>query len=156
MQLVNGGFAGLFLFESEDMSAEEKLMEAKDSVARSWEPRGHFHHVGFVVASIQQTVQGFRESLDAEWDGVIVHDANQEVRVTFLQSKEPADPLFELVEPASEDSPVMSFANKGGGIHHVCYIVGSLEAQLDRCRSQRMLVVRPPLPAAALPGPGRD
>ena len=139
------------VFETPGIPPEE-LKPQDISIARSWEPKGHFHHVGFVVSSIQHTVQGFRESLDAEWDGVVVHDPNQEVRVTFLQSKSPDDPLIELVEPASENSPVMSFASKGGGIHHVCYLVESLEQQLDRCRSQRMFIVRPPLPAAAFGG----
>ena len=27
-----------------------------------------FHHIGFVVASIQDSVQGFLQSLQAEWD----------------------------------------------------------------------------------------
>jgi len=30
---------------------------------------GSFHHIGFVVASIQNSVQGFLNSLQAEWDG---------------------------------------------------------------------------------------
>ncbi|HVO63592.1 MAG TPA: VOC family protein [Terriglobales bacterium] len=119
------------------------------SIATSWAPKGTFHHVGFVVASIQDTVHGFAQSLDATWDGHIVHDANQCVRVTFLAGKNPADPLFELVEPAGEKSPVLSFAQKGGGLHHVCYVVQSLEGTLLECRKRGMIIVRPPLPAAA-------
>jgi methylmalonyl-CoA/ethylmalonyl-CoA epimerase len=122
------------------------------SIALTWAPEGTFHHVGFVVASIQETVQSFIESLDAEWDGQIIHDSNQEVRVTFLRSKNPADPLFELVEPASEKSPVLSFVRKGGGLHHVCQVVDSLDATLLQCRSRGMIVVRPPLPAVAFGG----
>jgi methylmalonyl-CoA/ethylmalonyl-CoA epimerase len=122
------------------------------SIAATWAPQGSFHHVGFVVASIQKTVKEFASSLGAQWDGVIVHDPNQKVCVTFLQSSNPADPLFELIEPAGEDSPVLISARKGGGIHHVCYAVDSLEEQLERCRSQRALVVRRSTPAVAFGG----
>jgi methylmalonyl-CoA/ethylmalonyl-CoA epimerase len=99
------------------------------SIALSWAPQGSFHHVGFVVASIQNSVKGFAESLEAEWDGVITHDPNQVVRVTFLRSKSAADPLFELIEPAGEKSPVIPFLKKGGGLHHLCYEVPELEKQ---------------------------
>ncbi len=122
------------------------------SIAATWAPQGSFHHVGFVVASIQKTVKEFASSLGAQWDGVIVHDPNQKVCVTFLQSSNPADPLFELIEPAGEDSPVLISARKGGGIHHVCYVVDSVDEQLERCRSQRALVVRRSTPAVAFGG----
>lgn len=122
------------------------------SIALTWTPQGTFHHVGFVVGSIQETVHSLAQSLDAEWDGHIIHDPNQAVRVTFLRSKNRADPLFELVEPVGEKSPVLSFAEKGGGLHHVCYVVESLDTMLTQCRSQGMILVRPPLPAAAFGG----
>ena len=122
------------------------------SIATRWAPPGNFHHVGFVVASIEATAQAFAKSLEARWDGVIVHDPNQGVRVTFLTGSHPADPLFELIEPAAEDSPVLISVKKGGGIHHVCYLVDSLDEQLERCRSDRTLIVRPPTPAVAFGG----
>jgi methylmalonyl-CoA/ethylmalonyl-CoA epimerase len=124
----------------------------RSSIALSWTPQGTFHHVGFVVASIQISVKGFAESLEADWDGVITHDPNQVVRVTFLRSKSAADPLFELIEPAGEKSPVIPFLKKGGGLHHLCYEVRDLEKQLELIRSQGGLITRPPMPAAAFGG----
>jgi methylmalonyl-CoA/ethylmalonyl-CoA epimerase len=122
------------------------------SIALTWSPRGSLHHIGYVVDSIEQKVQSFSDALQSEWDGHVVHDPNQHVRVTFLQSKNPVDPLFELVEPAGEKSPVLSFLRKGGGLHHICYVVDSLESALAQCRSRGMLVVRTPVPAAAFGG----
>jgi methylmalonyl-CoA/ethylmalonyl-CoA epimerase len=88
--------------------------------------------------------------MDATWDGVIVHDPHQRVRVTFLRTNNAADPLMELIEPAGDNSPVLSFIKRsGGGLHHVCYVVDNLEAQLENSRAQGNLIVRPPLPAAA-------
>ena len=127
-------------------------MQIKDSIAATWAPQGNFHHIGFVVSSIDKSVEGFRISLAARWDGVIVHDPAQKVRVTFLESGNRADPLFELIEPAAEDSPVQLAAQRGGGVHHVCYLVDSLDVQLERCRSQRALLVRRSTPAVAFGG----
>jgi methylmalonyl-CoA/ethylmalonyl-CoA epimerase len=115
-------------------------------------PEGTFHHVGFVVASISGSVQGFIDVLQAEWDGVIFHDPNQMVRVTFLHGKGAGNPRLELVEPAANDSPVIPFLKKGGGLHHLCYEVENLDRQLAFCRSQGSLIARPPLPAVAFDG----
>jgi methylmalonyl-CoA/ethylmalonyl-CoA epimerase len=122
------------------------------SIPLSWAPQGTFHHVGFVVASIEKSVKGFSESTESEWDGVVTHDPNQGVQVTFLRSKEAANPLIELVEPAGENSPVIPFLKKGGGLHHLCYEVDSLEKQLELIRSKGGLITRQPLPAVAFGG----
>ena len=111
-----------------------------------------FHHIGFVVASIQDSVQGFLQALQAEWDEIIFQDPNQAVRVTFLQSTRAGSPVIELVEPAGEKSPVIPFLKRGGGLHHLCYEIDNLEEQLQLSRSQGGLVVRPPLPAVAFGG----
>jgi methylmalonyl-CoA/ethylmalonyl-CoA epimerase len=113
---------------------------------------GNFHHIGFVVASIQNSVQGFLDALQAEWDGTIFHDPNQAVQVTFLHGKHPGNPVLELVEPAGEKSPVTPFLKRGGGLHHLCYEIDGLEDQLALSRAQGGLVVRPPLPAVAFGG----
>jgi methylmalonyl-CoA/ethylmalonyl-CoA epimerase len=115
-------------------------------------PKGNVHHLGIAVASIVNTVQSYAESLKAEWDGEIIHDPNQDVRVTFLASRNNADPLTELVEPVGDSSPVMSFVKRGGGLHHVCYLTDCLQKELEDARTRGSLVVRPPLPAVAFGG----
>jgi|SRR5579862_2571095 len=111
-----------------------------------------FHHIGFVVASIENSIQGFLQSLDAEWDGKIFHDPNQVVKVTFLHGRLAGTPVLELVEPAGESSPVLPFLKRGGGLHHLCYEVGDLEEQLRLSRLQQGIVVRSPVPAVAFGG----
>lgn len=126
--------------------------ETTGPVSLTWAPKGTFHHVGFVVASIQDSVRSFAASLDATWDGEIIHDPNQAVRVTFLQGARYADPLIELVEPAGEKSPVIGFLQRGGGLHHLCYQVENLEEQLQRNRAAGEIIARSPLPALAFGG----
>jgi methylmalonyl-CoA/ethylmalonyl-CoA epimerase len=123
-----------------------------NAISISWQPEGAFHHVGFVVASIPRTVHGFSSMLQTDWDEQIIHDPNQGVRVTFLKSRRPGDPLWELVEPVDEKSPVYSLAIKGGGLHHVCYVVDNLEQALAGARALGALVTRQPMPAVAFGG----
>jgi len=110
------------------------------------------HHIGFVVASIAASIDGFVRSLSAEWDGKIFADPHQRVKVTFL-STSPADPQIELIEPAEEGSPVGKFlVDRGGGLHHVCYEVEDLEQEMQERRSKGGLIARRPKPAVAFGG----
>src|ERR1700761_7746507 len=95
----------------------------KQAVRAGFLPNGNctLHHLGFVVASISAVVEGFAFSISAKWDGEITHDPIQRVRVTFFTPLDVRNPVYELIEPASEASPVSSFLKKRGGLHHVCY-----------------------------------
>jgi catechol 2,3-dioxygenase-like lactoylglutathione lyase family enzyme len=110
------------------------------------------HHIGFVVASIRQVGSQFAESLGVQWSGEIIHDPLQEARVTFLRVAGPETPAVELVEPDGEKSQLHNFLRRGGGLHHLCYEVDSLDAQLVQSRSAGGLILRKPLPAAAFGG----
>ncbi len=110
------------------------------------------HHVGFVVSSIQDCAESFALALGATWDGKIVFDPLQKVRVTFFQGRSCTDPLLELVEPGGPESPVSRFVERGGGLHHLCYEVKDLESHLEFCKSVGSIVIRPPVPAVAFGG----
>jgi methylmalonyl-CoA/ethylmalonyl-CoA epimerase len=120
-----------------------------NTISLTWQPEGAFHHIGFVVASIHNSVQGFANMLQVAWDEQVFHDPIQGVRVAFLKSLRSGDPLWELVEPADEQSPVHSLAAKGGGLHHVCYVVENLEQALAEARSLGAVITRKPAPAVA-------
>ena len=111
-----------------------------------------FHHVGYVVGSIAKVGEDIARSLGAEWDGVIIHDPLQEARVTFIRCGGPETPAVELVEPAGDKSPLHQVVAKGGGLHHICYEVDSLDVQLPQSRAAGCLVVKDPLPAVAFGG----
>jgi len=111
-----------------------------------------FHHVGFVVADIAASVEGFARSLGAEWDGCIYEDPHQRVKVTFLSTGR-SDPRIELVEAAGESSPVLRFlTEKGGGLHHVCYEVDDLERGMAEMKARGAMIARRPKPAVAFQG----
>ncbi len=134
------------------MCSKRDALLVMKTISLTWQPHGAFHHVGFVVTSIENSAQGFASALQAEWDEQVFHDPKQGVRVTFLQSRREGDPLWELVEPADDQSPVHSFAAKGGGLHHVCYVVDDLGQALGDARSLGALIARQPTPAVAFGG----
>ena len=136
------------------MQAQPSANDTKpmNAISLTWQPEGSFHHVGFVVASIPNSVHGFISMLQADWDEEVIHDPNQNVRVTFLKSRRAGDPLWELVEPVDDKSPVHALAAKGGGLHHVCYVVDDLERALSDARSLGALIARQPVPAVAFGG----
>ena len=111
------------------------------------------HHVGFVVADIATAMPGFvRAFPGAVWDQRIIGDSLQNVRVAFL-SLRAGDSQIELVEPAGENTPVSRFLRvAGGGLHHVCYEVDDLDAQLTAMHSRGAAIAKRPKPAAAFEG----
>ena len=114
---------------------------------------GHrLHHLGFVVASIAESVADYLGEFGLRWNEQIFHDPIQRVRVTFLDSATPGEPAFELVEPAADNSPVNRFLAGGGGLHHLCYEVDDIAAALQQARNLGAIVLRPPRPAVAFAG----
>jgi len=111
------------------------------------------HHIGFVLASIEESAKSIATSLGATWDGSIIFDPLQSVSVCFLRGFNCQDALIELVEPRGLNSPVTQFlARRGGGLHHFCYEVENLESHLVFCKSIKTVVIRPPVPAVAFDG----
>ena len=110
---------------------------------------GHLHHVGYVVASIDGSVEGFARSLNVRWDGKVYMDPFQAAAVTFLYPGAPGNPAIELVEPIGEQSPTLRFLKKGGGLHHVCYEVSGLAARLASWTNPDARIIRPACPAVA-------
>jgi len=110
------------------------------------------HHLGFVVASISAYAEEFAVAMSARWDGRIIHDPLQRVRVAFFSPADGRNPVFELVEPASEISPVSNFLKKRVGLHHVCYEIDDLESGLEEARGVGFAIASDPTPAVAFGG----
>ncbi len=110
------------------------------------------HHIGYVVPALDAVVEEFRRAFGLEWDGKIFHDPLQMARVTFLSSVGLGTALIELVEAVGKRSPVRKFSDEGGGLHHVCYEVDDLAAQLTASQENGGMLVRVPMPAVAFDG----
>ena len=110
------------------------------------------HHVGYVTASIADSVEEYTKSTGLVWDGRIIHDPLQMVSVAFLSSADDSSSAIELVEPAGRRSPVNRFLASGGGLHHICMEVAELEAHIEASKAAGCTLVRVPMPAVAFGG----
>lgn len=108
----------------------------KDNVRRN----ARIGHIGIAVRALGDSLPFYRDVLGLP--EVPLEDADG-ASITGLAT---GDALIELLEPNSPDSPVGRFvARRGPGIHHICFVVGDLDATLDRCRASgiRLIDERP-------------
>lgn len=95
----------------------------------SMQPPGRIHHVALVVASIEGSLELYRDRLGMPLE-LIMDIPSDRVRIAFLGVGESK---VELVEPTDDTTGVARFlAGKGPGFHHVCYEVANLAEELTR------------------------
>ncbi|HSB89654.1 MAG TPA: methylmalonyl-CoA epimerase [Anaerolineales bacterium] len=95
-------------------------------------------HVAIVVEDIEAALGFWRDGLGLEVTHV--EDVpDQESVVAFLPT---GDSEVELVKPTSADSGVARFlGRRGPGIHHICFEVGDLEANLQRLQERGIRLI---------------
>jgi methylmalonyl-CoA/ethylmalonyl-CoA epimerase len=93
-------------------------------------PRGTtIAHVGIAVSDLAALMPFYRDVLGMP--AVPLDDADG-ARIEAVQA---GDSLVELLEAATDSSPIARFvAKRGPGIHHICFAVDDLDATLQRCR----------------------
>ena len=96
------------------------------------------HHVGIAVESLKRAVPAFEKLLGKSPDSQeLVED--QKVRVAVFQVGESR---LELLEAASEDSPIARFlAKRGQGIHHLTLSVRDLAGTLQELEKSGMRLI---------------
>ena len=84
---------------------------------------GKVHHVALIVASIDDALGFWRDTLGLQLETVMDLPTDR-VRIAFLGVGESR---IELVEPTDDTTGVARFlASKGEGFHHVCFEVPDL------------------------------
>ncbi len=104
-------------------------------------------HVGIAVHSLDESLPLFESITGGKGYGRERVDA-QGVEVVFLGS---GDGRLELLAPTRDDSGVAKFlAKRGPGMHHLCYRVHDVAAELERYRAAgAQLIDEAPRPGAA-------
>ena len=104
-------------------------------------------HVGIVVRSIAEGVEHWRLVFGYQPMTEVVTNTRQKVRVVFLRKERSID--IKLLEPSDATSPIYAFAMRGGGLHHLCMRVSSLESELARLNALGLRTLYPPEPGEA-------
>ncbi len=100
---------------------------------------GRLNHVAVAVPDLAAAVRTYAEGL-----GAVVSDPQDlpehGVTVAFVTLP---NSKVELMAPLGPDSPVAAFLarNPGGGLHHMCFEVGDLQAARDRLVGQGLRVL---------------
>ena len=109
------------------------------------------HHVGQAVKDIQAAAELYRLRFAYEFASAIIHDPCQTARVQFLRLA--GDTVYlELVAPDGPASKLAGVTSRGGGLNHLCYTSGPLEAAIDALEANGMKLISDPRPAVAFGG----
>ena len=110
-------------------------------------PAHALDHVGIAVLSLDESLPLF-ESIAGGKGYARERVESQGVEVVFLGR---GDGRLELLAPTRDDSGVAKFlAKRGPGMHHLCYRVADVAAELERYRAAgAQLIDEQPRPGAA-------
>ena len=100
------------------------------------------HHIGIVVPRIQESLGELTRYMKFETISLPALIESQKVNVCFLKIGEP---YLELIEPASDNSPISNFLNKGGGFHHICFEVKDIHEKVEEFKSKGARVLVEPV-----------
>ena len=85
------------------------------------------NHIAIAVNNLEEAAKFYQTILGLTLSGVEVVTA-QKTKVGFFKIGESN---IELVQPAEPDSPLVKFLEtKGPGIHHICFEVDDVEAEV--------------------------
>jgi methylmalonyl-CoA/ethylmalonyl-CoA epimerase len=85
------------------------------------------NHIAVAVNNLEEAARFYQNVLGLNLSGVEVVTA-QKTKVGFFKIGESN---IELVQPSETDSPLVKFLEtKGQGIHHVCFEVDDIEAEI--------------------------
>ncbi len=89
-------------------------------------------HLAIAVKSLDDALRFYERAFGLR-ENAIVEIADQKTRVAFISMGECR---LELLEPMGDDSPVGRFLKRRGeGLHHVCFRVDDIEAEISRLRT---------------------
>ena len=107
-------------------------------------------HIAFVVASLEQGIEQWRNEFGYTPMTEPVENSRQRVRVVFMRKA--GSITVKLVEPSGDDSPVRGLAARGGGLHHICFRCGDLRVEMNRLVEGGARILTPPQAGEAFDG----
>jgi methylmalonyl-CoA/ethylmalonyl-CoA epimerase len=104
-------------------------------------------HIGIAVKSLEQSIAHWERVFGYRQLTAIVVNSRQKVRVAFLTKENSL--TIKLIEATDTASPVHAFAQRGGGLHHLCFKCTQLEDELSKLSSLGLRVLVKPQPGEA-------
>jgi len=104
-------------------------------------------HLGIVVKSVEEGIHhwvnifGYRQMTD------VVVNSRQKVKVVFMSKEQSL--TIKLIEPVDETSPAYPLAQRGGGLHHICFKCDNIDREIDHLTQKGLRVLSKPEPGEA-------
>jgi methylmalonyl-CoA/ethylmalonyl-CoA epimerase len=90
-------------------------------------------HLGIAVKNLSETVAFYLKTFGGRTSGIF-ESKTDNVRVQFVYYD---NQCLEFLEPTSPESPIAKFlAAKGPGLHHFCFGVQNIAAELARLKAE--------------------
>jgi len=104
-------------------------------------------HIGIAVKSIEEGIRHWEKVFGYRQATEIVVNTRQKVKVVFLRKDRSID--IKLIEPTDETSPIHALAQKGGGLHHLCFRCDDMPQTLSSMKDMGLRVLARPQPGEA-------
>ena len=105
-------------------------------------------HIGIVVDDIKKAVNQYKEVYKFEIRSKIIYDSTQHVWLAMMQTTNNFQ--VELIQPVDDKSPSYDFLLKGGGIHHLCFLVDNINDTISDLVTHKHLLFKRPVRAPLL------
>jgi len=104
-------------------------------------------HICFAVKDISEGISYWENVFGYRQMTEVVQNSLQKVKVAFLCKDDSV--LVKLIEPLEENLSLVNFVNRGGGFHHLCFRVESMERKLKELKDKGLITLVPPQPGEA-------
>lgn len=104
-------------------------------------------HIGIAVKSLDAGIEHWEKVFGYGQMTEIITNTRQKVRVVFLTKKDSI--TLKLIEPTDPSSPVYTFAQRGGGLHHLCFRCTKIVDEISRLQEMGLRVLAEPQPGEA-------
>ena len=104
-------------------------------------------HVGIAVKSLEAGIEHWKNVFGYQQMTEIIINTRQKVKVVFLSKKDSL--AVKLIEPTDSSSPIYKLAQRGGGLHHLCFKCNKVEKELERLKTLGLRVLAEPEPGEA-------
>jgi methylmalonyl-CoA/ethylmalonyl-CoA epimerase len=104
-------------------------------------------HICFAVRNLDEEISYWEEVFGYKQMTSIIENSRQKVKVTFL--KKEGSILLKLIEPLESNGSLISFVNRGGGFHHICFRCDNIEEKLDELTGKGLITLVKPQPGEA-------
>ena len=104
-------------------------------------------HIGITVKSLVDGIKHWETVFGYKQKTEIITNTRQKVKVVFLSKIDSID--VKLIEPVDSSSAVYAAAQRGGGLHHLCFKCAKLDDEIERLKEIGLRIWAEPQPGEA-------